>query len=362
MKKILSTLLLMLLFSTAIAQVNKEKQDSLSVITLNSGETRIGKILSDDGREILLETTDIGKIYIRKETIKSIEPFIAKDFQNVQGELRGAGPFTTRYCFTTNSLPIKKGENYAMVNLYGPEVHFSVSNRLSLGIMSTWIGSPMLLAAKFTIPTKNEKLNFGLGTLFGTSGYLNTFRGLGGLHWGMVTYGDRMRNITFSAGFSYIKTGTTNYNIVYPAGTYPAQQADWDPNQYNFVYPTYKEVYSENPISTAPAFGISGITKVGKKASLIFDAMVFIGNQKRAFYQEVTQHYDPVSGQPAYLTISEPMNNSSGSATLAFFMPAMRFQTTDNKAFQIALAGALLNTSTESIAFPVPMCSWFFKF
>jgi hypothetical protein len=362
MKKILTTLLLMLLFSTAIAQVNKEKQDSLSVITLNSGETRIGKILSDDGREILLETTDIGKIYIRKETIKSIEPFIAKDFQNVQGELRGAGPFTTRYCFTTNSLPIKKGENYAMVNLYGPEVHFSVSNRLSLGIMSTWIGSPMLLAAKFTIPTKNEKLNFGLGTLFGTSGYLNTFRGLGGLHWGMVTYGDRMRNITFSAGFSYIKTGTTNYNIAYPAGTYPAQQADWDPNQYNFVYPTYKEVYSENPTSTAPAFGISGITKVGKKASLIFDAMVFIGSQKRAFNQEIIQNYDPTTGQPDYLTIPEPTYNSKSPATLAFFMPAMRFQTTDNKAFQIALAGALLNTSTESIAFPVPMCSWFFKF
>lgn len=362
MKNLLLTILLVFTVQAISAQVKTEQQDSLVVITMNSGEVRIGKILSDDGREILLESKDIGKIYIRKENIKNIAPFEQEDFQDVQGELRAAGPFTTRYCFTTNSLPIKKGENYAMVNLYGPEVHFAVNNRLSLGIMSTWIGSPMLLAAKFTIPTKNEKLNFGVGTLFGTSGYLNTFRGLGGLHWGMVTYGDRMRNITFSAGFSYIKTGTTNYNIEYPAGTYPAQQADWDPNQYIFDYPQYKEVNIENPISTAPAFGISGITKVGKKASLIFDAMVFIGSQKRAFNQEIIQNYDPTTGQPDYLIITEPTYNSKSPATLAFFMPAMRFQTTDNKAFQIALAGALLNTSTESFAFPVPMCSWFFKF
>lgn len=362
MKNIIFTFIFLIFALKINAQVPTEQHDSVVVVTMLSGEIRIGKILSDDGREILLETKDIGKIYIRKENIKNISDYKEENFQNVHGELRAAGPFTTRYCFTTNSLPIKKGENYAMVNLYGPEVHFSVSNRLSLGIMSTWIGSPMLLAAKFTIPTKNEKLNFGLGTLFGTSGYLNTFKGFGGLHWGMVTYGDRMRNITFSAGFSYIKTGTTIYNIEYPAGTYPAQQADWDPNQYNFVYPQSKDVYSENPISNAPAFGISGITKVGKKASLILDAMVFIGKQKKAFYQEVTQNYDPISGQPAYLTISEPMYNSSGSATLAFFMPAMRFQTTDNKALQIALAGALLQTPTDSFAFPVPMCSWFFKF
>lgn len=361
------TLLLLLFFISfkGISQVGEHNPDSLVVVTMNSGEIRIGKILNDDGREILLETKDIGKIFIRKENIKNIAPFKEEDFQNIHGELRAAGPFTTRYCFTTNAMPIKKGENYAMVNLYGPEVHFAVSNRLSLGIMSSWIGSPMVLAAKFTIPTKNEKLNFGLGTLAGTSGYLNTFKGFGGLHWGMVTYGDRLNNITFSAGFSYIKTGIKREYSEYAPGIFPAQQDQLNPSQYYFVGPTYvnyKQIV--NPVSTAPVIGIGGIAKVGKKASFIFDAMVFFGkNNKTEFIQDYNNVYDPVTNQPAYTEVSEgKLVTTSESSTIAFFMPAMRFQKKDNSAFQVALAGVLVKTSSESKAFPIPMVSWFFKF
>ena len=125
----------------AVGQVETENKDSLVVITMTNGEVRIGKILNDDGREILLESREVGKIYIRKENIKSIVPYKAENFQDVSGELRATGPFTTRYYFTTNSLPIKKGENYAMINLYGPEVHFALSDRFSLGVMSTWSAS-----------------------------------------------------------------------------------------------------------------------------------------------------------------------------------------------------------------------------
>jgi hypothetical protein len=52
-----------------------------------------------------------------------------------------------------------------------------------------------------------------------------------------------------------------------------------------------------------------------------------------------------------------------------FLMPGMRFQTKENRAFQISLAGvtvfgpALENWGgPNSISFPLPMCSWFYKF
>ncbi|MGB1647360.1 MAG: hypothetical protein ACPG9I_08705, partial [Crocinitomicaceae bacterium] len=61
--------------------------------------------------------------------------------------------------------------------------------------MTTWIGSPLIAVGKYTIPTNNKKVNFSIGTMFGTSGYLNEFRGFGGLHWGTFTYGDRKNNI-----------------------------------------------------------------------------------------------------------------------------------------------------------------------
>jgi hypothetical protein len=354
MKNLTLFFLLFFISFNGFSQVEEYHTDSLYVLTMNSGETRIGKIVSDDGREILLMSTEIGKIYIRKENIKSITPYILKEFQNVNGELRAAGPFTTRYCFTTNSLPIKKNENYALVNLYGPEVHFAVSNRFSIGVMSTWIASPFILAAKYTIPTKNDKLNFGFGTLMGTSGYLNTFRGFGGLHWGMVTYGDRMNNITFSAGFSYLKTGEEKSYSESTPGIYESS---------SYSYPSPSIITYSNPMGTAPVIGLGGIAKVGKKASFIFDAMVFFGTQKKTeFFQDINFFTDPVSGinykeiKPGVLTTST-VNN-----TIAFFMPAMRFQTMDNKAFQVALAGCLYKSGSNSQAFPIPMVSWFFKF
>lgn len=356
--------ILFLFFSPIlIAQNETQKEDSMVVVTLTNGETRIGTILSDDGREILLLTKDIGKIFIRKENIKSIVPYDPKNFKIVDGEFRDVGPFTTRYHFTTNSLPIKKGENYAMINLYGPEVHFALSDRFSLGVMSTWTASPFVLAAKFTIPTQNPKLNFGLGTLAGTSGYLNTFRGFGGLHWGMVTYGDRMNNITLSVGFSYIKTGIKREYSEYQTGIYPAIPDGF--GGYYFDSPLYLGFKTvENPMATAPIIGLGGIAKVGKKASFIWDAMVMFGSQKKAGSpQEINYVYDPVTGQPSYTEVKDETSESSTEkTTIAFFMPGMRFQTKDTRAFQVALAGALVKTETRTFAFPAPMVSWFFKF
>ena len=64
---------------------------------------------------------------------------------NKNGEFRASGPFTTRYYFTNNALPIKKNENYALVHIYGPEVPFSVGNKTSLGLMASWIARALLV-------------------------------------------------------------------------------------------------------------------------------------------------------------------------------------------------------------------------
>ncbi len=160
------------------------------LVTKNDGNEYVGLILSDDGREVLIQTQTLGKVYIPKSDIKSIRPLDLVDDVK-RGEFNSAGVFTTRYQFTTNCFPIKKGENYAMINLYGPEVHFAVHKDFSVGVMSTWIGSPLAIALKYTRGTANPKINYGAGALLGTSGYLNSGRGFGGLYWGMITYGDR---------------------------------------------------------------------------------------------------------------------------------------------------------------------------
>lgn len=325
------------------------------LVVKNDGNEYVGLILSDDGREVLIQTTTLGKVYIPKSDIKSIRPLdLVEDVK--KGEFNSAGVFTTRYQFTTNCFPIKKGENYAMVNLYGPEVHFAVHKDFSIGVMSTWIGSPLALALKYTRGTANPKINYGAGALIGTSGYLNSGRGFGGLYWGMITYGDRRSNVTLSLGYGHFNDGDNSsyQEAVYVPGIYPLD------GSWNMEFPIagYEQVqYGVNV--EAPIIGLAGQTKVGKKASFIYDCMFLMGRSRNINgYQSISYQYDPFTGAPQQATIGEWQSNAKSPQTALILMPGMRFQRSDSKAFQISLAGVI----TQDMSFPLPMASWFYKF
>lgn len=363
--KLLFTLLFLFLGTNQILAQNvvNPVDTNTYVVIRNNGTELIGKIISDDGREVLLESKTIGKIYIQKWDIKSITVFKPENVTKT-GEYREKGPFTTRYQFTTNSFPIEKGDNYAVVNLYGPEVQFAVTNRFSVGVIATWIASPIALALKYTIPTNNPKWNFGLGTLLGSTGYINQGRGFGGLHWGMVTYGNRLNNITFSAGFSYLKTGINNNQNLYKPGTYAAQQDPMNPGTYYFQYYFPYLEKNSSPMVSAPIIGLGGITSVGKKASFVFDAMLLFGTFKSKSYTQDVQNYYNTTGQPEYTVVSDPIETGTEKikSVNAVIMPGMRFQKSENRAFQISLAGVIGKTDGVGYSFPIPMATWYFKF
>jgi hypothetical protein len=67
--------------------------------------------------------------------------------------------------------------------------------------------------------------------------------------------------------------------------------------------------------------------------------------------------YDPVTG---FYTITETVSENRGA--FIYFMPGMRFQQTERKAFQIALAGVSVWQDGDNFTFPLPLISWFFKF
>jgi len=305
-------------------------------IIKHDGTKYIGEILSDDGREVLIETEALGKIYIPKADIASIKK-IEEVESLMPGNFREAGPFISRYYFTNNALPFKKGDDYAMVQLYGPEVHFSVADNLSIGVMSTWIASPIGLAAKYSIKTGNEKVNLSLGTIMFSSGYLFQARGWGGLHWGSLTYGVPGKNITFSSGFGYVDL-IENSRSTFETGL--------------------------QKLNRGSVSSVAGIFPVGERSSFIFDSMVSFSEQRN--YQSYGGYYD-INGD----YVSGMITYDSGTQMSAFLMPGMRFQKHERRAFQIALAGVIQyssigfysgSTTARTRTFPVPMCSWFFKF
>lgn len=320
-KKQLLTLLLILVSSISYGQVSDSTTISKkSVVTLHSGEQIIGKIISDDGREILIISEKVGKLYISKSTIKEINELDGTVKIMEDGDYILEGPFTTRYSFTANALPIKKNVNYAMINLFGPEIHFAVSNKLSLGIMSTWLGSPLALVGKYTFnSSKDAKLNFAMGAMIGSSGYFNKAQGYGGLGWGIITYGNRIDNISLSAGYGFLGNNSGS---------------------------------SLNPYTGGPLVSIAGITKIGKKASLIFDSMF-------SFMQRNINEEIYVTDSNGYLIYSTMVVKRD---IISFFlMPGFRFQSTESKAFQVSLAGVIYKRGSDTFTFPMPMCSWFFK-
>ncbi len=340
-------LFLFLFITISITTFGQEK--SLFAIKLLNGNEYVGTIEKDDGREIFVMTQSIGGIYLLKADILSIKP-INGETQVVQGEIRDTGPFTTRYAFTTNALSIKKGENYAMLNLYGPEIHMAVSNRLSVGLMSTWIGSPLVLALKYTIPTNRPNLNFSFGNLTATSGYLQSFRGFGNLAFANMTIGDRLNNVTIAAGyFAYRGGGKDNLNK--PA-TFENTESYADLGPYQGL---------PKPVH-GPMLSIGGIARIGSKASFVFDSMVGF------FEHEYGEHTTTTLQEPSYFDPYDPgeyrheIRIKQSHSTFLFIMPGMRFQREERKAFQFCLAGLVVRDGGEFVSIPFPMCTWFSRF
>jgi hypothetical protein len=244
-----------------------------------------------------------------------------------------------------------------MVNLFGPEVHFAVNDRLNLGVMSTWIGSPLVAVGKYTIPTSNKKVNFSVASMLGTTGYLNSFQGFGGLHWGTFTYGDRKNNISLSAGFGYIRPGTSQEI----PGVYIGDSTIYtnsDGSDYvNYNYPDIPS-QANNDLLKSPIISVAGIFQITSSASIFFDSMFAFGEVERS---DINRDFDGGDGSPYIISVTENQLASNRFAAL-YLMPGMRFQKNENRAFQIAVAGVSVWDSGESITFPLPLISWFFKF
>lgn len=338
------------------------KDTTLRLVERYDGVKYIAKILSDDGRELLLETEALGKLYILKSEVKRIS--IVEDLGEIKnGELREDSPFSTRYAFTNNALPIKRNNHYAMVNLFGPEVHFAVNDRLNLGVMTTWLGSPLVAVGKYTIPTANEKVNFSIASMLGTSGYLNGFQGFGGLHWGTFTYGDRKNNISISAGYGYFNTGNSDHRE--NVGVYYGDSVVNSSGSTYYDYPDVPYTLVKELLS-APIFSLAGIFQISNRASVFFDSMIAFGGNRNRTSSSTTggdYSYDPNTGQslpPSQVVVT--ITDANSPSTALYFMPGFRYQKNENRAFQIAIAGVSVWQDGDNFTFPLPTMSWFFKF
>lgn len=213
------------------------------VVIKNDGTEYIGYIIKQDEREILLETENLGRLYIPKHEIKSITELTGAEI--VGREYLGDPIFGTRYFVTTNGYTGKKGDHYVIWNWWGPDVQFSLSDHVTVGVLTTWVGMPLIASAKYGTNV-SDRVAVGGGVLIGTLSWAAPEFGLGAAY-GSLTFGKMSNNFSFSGGYGAI-TGSGNE-------------------------------FSDKEWSSAFLFSVGSHQQLTKKFSFIFDSFLIFDNQ-----------------------------------------------------------------------------------
>ncbi len=170
-------------------------------VTKQDGAEYLGKLVAMDDRELRLDSTKIGSVIIPRYLIASVRTGYTSLSEVIERAER-QDRFSTRYFLTTNGFSNSEDGSYILFNVYGPDFQFAISDHFTAGILTTWIGSPIVGSLKYSASI-NESLHGAIGLLAGSSGWLDL-----GLYFGVpyasATFGSRINNITVSAGYGLV--------------------------------------------------------------------------------------------------------------------------------------------------------------
>lgn len=244
-KFILLIISLIIINSAYAQQDSSTTKSDIYEVELISGKIYIGPIINDDGREIEMMTKNMGKMIIPKTQIENILK-INGDKEDIKYNSNDE-PFMTRYHFTNNALPNKKGDHYFLLSLFGPEVHFGMTENLTVGVMTSWLVDPLALVAKYAF-NSNSNTHYSIGNIVGYGGQIIGYdSGPFGLHWVTITKGDVKQNISLSLG-----------------GGWRAYE-DYSSNSIGIQTIT----------NNSAVIGFGGLKSLTRKMSLVFDSMIF---------------------------------------------------------------------------------------
>lgn len=160
----------------------------------------VGILLMANDIEVLLDSTAIGSVLIPRSLVRSISPAVRE--QEQRASAAQAQPFSSRYFITTNGFPIGDDGAYILFTTFGPDFQFAPTENLSVGILTTYIGSPILGSIKATTRI-TDNVNAAAGALIGWNGWIPEFIFFA-LPYGSVTFGSRASNVTLSTGYGYV--------------------------------------------------------------------------------------------------------------------------------------------------------------
>ena len=234
----LLTLCLMTLALAAEAQINR-----YVCITLDNATKRCGELISDDGRELVLETPNVGRVVLNKAQVILIQD---ADFGTTPSmgaatnlDDRAINPEralqATRYFFAPSALPLKKGEGYGTFSLLtGGNLSYGVSDNALIGMTATWLGAGISAKQSFRV---NDNTHASIGGMFQLSfgaGEPTVFP------FANVTKGDENLNFTLGAGYLFGDGGDIDSPMLNVSGCFQVSERLWLMSEnYIFVNPAF---------------------------------------------------------------------------------------------------------------------------
>lgn len=203
LKVVFTLLALVCVTSYASAQSDSTAKDTSTYIVLtNDGGEFIGKIESDDGRELKLLTINKGVVIVPKYAIKSMEK---ANSDNVRGgEYFFENPHASRYFYTPTGYGIKKGTGYVQT-IWGMyyQLQYGITDNFSMGVSTSIVGTPITLTPKYSFEI-NPKLHLAIGAQIGTETYTAVMGEpvLLGIGYASLTTGSKEDNVTFGLGYA----------------------------------------------------------------------------------------------------------------------------------------------------------------
>jgi len=232
---LLIPLILLFLAQHALAQV---PEPVIVRIETRDGSIFQGELISETDMELVVRTVSSGDIVIQKANIKRIKTLSAQAFRN--GEYWHENPQSTRYFFVPNAMGLPKGQGYYQnVLLFFNNVNYGLTNNFSLGVGIVPVflfgesETPVWILPKFSIPIKRESVHVAVGAMIGGVIGEASF----GILYGMLTYGNRDKNISLGLGYGYADGELANAPLVTLSGMYRLSKR-WYAVTDNYFVPT----------------------------------------------------------------------------------------------------------------------------
>lgn len=314
----------------SFAQDEGNSQVKKFKIIKQNGVGFVGQIVSKDAREVLIDTEDRGLVYIPTHEIEEII-----EIQEGSREITG-GLFSSRYFLTTNGFNISKGDNYVQWNIFGPDFQFGVADNFTMGVMTSWVGMPIIGTAKYSLQL-GDKLFGGLGFLGGTGSWAYPKYGLV-LPFGFLSAGDRVNNLNFSTGYGFIFTETGHRYVL------SNQSTDYSTN--SFTMEDFVETDGRM------LFSIAGMFRINDKFSFVFDSFIMPKGKDR-MVDYLDERYNESTGKVTFFITQR----AEESNALLVLVPGLRFQATEKSSFQFGFTG--IRTDGEFLPLPIPLVQWF---